>query len=174
MLTILPLPALAHVQPEEPAAEVGAFEVDGDVAVEVGFGEVVQWGFEVDGGVVEEDVDAAEAFDGGVADALDAVLGGDVGLNGQRVDAEGGEVLDGVAGFLGGGAVVDDDVGAAFGQAGGDVAANAARAAGDDDGGALQVHGFPGSGGGVGPRGVSVTSYAAAGWVDVVVGCGLL
>ena len=131
-------------------------------------------GFGIDGGVVEEDVDAAEALDGGVADALDAVLCGDVGLDGEGADAEGGEVLHRAAGFLGRGAVVDDDVGAALGEPGGDVAADAARTAGDDDGGALQVHGFPGSGGGVGPRGVSVTSYAAVGCVDVVVGGGLL
>ena len=89
-------------RPKSQQPEVGALEVDGDVAVEIGFGEVVERGFEVDGGVVEKDVDAAEAFDGGVADAFDARFGRNVGLDGQRADAEGGEVLDRLPGLFGG------------------------------------------------------------------------
>ena len=91
----------------------------------------------VDAGVVDEDVDRAEARQGGVAQGQHVRLLGHVGHDRQHVRADcGGGGLQG--GF---GAAAQDELGAVAVQALGDGPAQAAAAAGDDGDMAGQVEG---------------------------------
>ena len=118
---------------EEAASEVGI-----DDAVPLFEGELFDFGFEADAGVVDQGVDGAEEFDG----FLDAVLDGgflaDVG--GDEVDgADFAVVLDGFeAGLLV--EVGDDDVHSGAEEDEGGAFADAVGAAGDEGGFAPEGH----------------------------------
>ncbi len=91
-------------------------------------------------GVADEDVDLAEAGDGGVDEVLQAGLVGDVGGDDDGGGAAHGGVDFGGGGFAGIGlATADDHIGAVFGHAVGDRLADAARGAGDEGGLAGEV-----------------------------------
>ena len=100
--------------------EEGALEIDVEDGVVVGFGDLPEGGFDLDAGVVDEDVAAAELLVGLVDEALGVGEVGDVGLDGDGFAAGGFGFGFGVRGLLGVVAIVDD-YGCAFaGEADGD------------------------------------------------------
>jgi hypothetical protein len=102
--------------------------VDVEEEVPLGLVDLEEGGDLDDAGVVHQDVDAAEAADGGVDDGLDLLLAADVegeaeGLPAGRLDL-GGDGLGGVVLEVG-----DDDAGALLREAEGGGAADALGAA---------------------------------------------
>ena len=112
------------------AAEEYACEVDGDDPLPSLEGELVQWGSRLDAGVVDGDVDTAEALNDVVEECGDLVLVSHVGLvcfDGTEGAHLGGGALHAVA--VPGG---DDDGGALGGEGAGYAPADAGGASGDD------------------------------------------
>ena len=113
-------------------------QVDREHLVEVRAGELVGRSRDLDAGVVDEDVEAAEAL-GRLADhAHGVVLAGHVALDEHVADAvllnlahAGMHLLLGPCRLVGRGQVVDRDVGAVLGEAHGDRLADPGRATGD-------------------------------------------
>ncbi len=91
------------------------------------------------GGVVDEDVDAAEPGEDLVAGFGERVLGGDVGGEAEAGGAVGELELLGAEGWVGLGEVEQDDVGAGGGEDGSVMVAEQACAAGDDGDAAGEV-----------------------------------
>ena len=90
--------------------EEGAFEIDVEDGVVVGFGDVPEVGALFDAGVVDEDVAGTELLPG-LLDEVGAVGEvGDVGVDHDGLAAGGGDLVDGGLGLLDVVAVVDDEV----------------------------------------------------------------
>ena len=115
---------------------------------------------DLDAGVVDQHVQAAEAVDRRLDHRDDVLLLGHVALHEDVADAHLGNLggagmhsLLGVGGLVGLAQVVDCDVGAELGEADGDRLADARAAAGDEDVLALQPgHGLGRGDGGSGGR----------------------
>ena len=113
--------------------EEGAFEVEVEDGVVVGFGDVPEVSAFLDAGVVDEDVAAAELIPGGVDEGLAAGGFGDVGLHGDGLSASlGGDLFLGIFGAFGVAVVVDDEGCAFAGEADGDGLADAGGGSCDD------------------------------------------
>ena len=112
--------------------EEGGLEVDVQDSVPVvhGVGEEVA-GAAGDAGVVVEDVDAAEALDGGCDQPIEVGQVRDVGLDGQRTAAGRLDLAGGLLGQLGA-QVGDDDAGALLREAQRNRAPDAPGGARDD------------------------------------------
>src|SRR5207249_5320792 len=86
----LPLPLPLHEALDGTAHEPGAGQVHGEHAVEVGERVLGAVEVVVDGGVVDQHVDAPEALDGGLGERPGAGLVGDIDARAQRGGAERG------------------------------------------------------------------------------------
>jgi hypothetical protein len=121
-------------------AEEGAPEVDADHLVEVRGRELVRRLRDLDAGVVDQDVEAAELVERVLEHAHDVVFLGDIALDEDVADAvlahardTGVNLLLGVLGLLGLTQIVDGDVCAVLGEADGDRLADTRCPAGDED-----------------------------------------
>lgn len=90
------------------------------------------------GGAVDEDVEAAELLAGFIEEAANFGDAGEGGLPGDGATAEAFDLRDGFLCVFGGGVVVDDKVGAFFGEAEGHGTAEALRGTSDEGDAALQ------------------------------------
>jgi hypothetical protein len=110
------------------AEDTGEVDIDDSLPV---FGGVVGGGGAADdAGVVDEDVNGAEAGDGFVDEAMADILVADVADEGDGMSAGG---VDECLGFFWDGAgAVESDVGASFGESEGDAGAEAARGTSDE------------------------------------------
>jgi hypothetical protein len=126
--------------PRRQRREEGAVEVDGNHAPPFGEAEVLDRMHDLDAGVADQDVHAAEGGDGALHGCFHLGFAGDVHHHAERLAAAGAQLCGGVLGRLL--VEVGDGDGGAFAQeSGGDAAADAARGAGDECGLALQQHG---------------------------------
>jgi hypothetical protein len=110
------------------AEDAGEVDVDDSLPV---FGGVVGGGCATDdAGVVDEDVNGAEAGDGFINEAMADILVADITDEGDGMSAGG---VDECLGFFGDGAgTVESDVGASFSQSEGDAGAETARGTSDE------------------------------------------
>lgn len=124
---------LDHPRDRGPGDEEDAGQVDVDHAAEQLGRHLDERDPRIDAGVIDENVDAVEALDGALDEALDVARGGDVGGDGERTIGPllGRQLLGGRLGSLGL-HVCDDDVGAGFVQAPGDAQPDAGGGTGDD------------------------------------------
>ncbi len=139
-------PGLLHVGDRRADHVEGAGQVDRDHLVPLAVADLLDGGALPDAGVVDEDVQAAEAVDGLVDHHLGLFLDGDVRCEGERFPTG---LLDALCDELGRRpleAVVDGDPGPGAGQQLAAGAADAARAAGHQGGTAFEVDhdGLPG------------------------------
>ncbi len=86
-----------------------------------------------DGGVIDEDVEAAEGGDDLGDSGADGGFGANVARDGERAAAKGSDGGGGLGGVGLGGAVGDGNVGAGASEGESDGAAEAACASGDED-----------------------------------------
>ena len=121
-------------------AQERAAQVDREHLVELGARELLGRPGDLDAGVVDEDVEAAEALARLADHAHDVLLGGDVALDEHVADAvlahlpqAGVHLLLGPGRLVGRGQVVDRDVGAVLGEPHGGRLADPGGAAGDQD-----------------------------------------
>ena len=132
-------PALAHVAEHRLSAQEHRLEVDRDVEVPQFLGDLRYGGGAGDPGVVDQDVDRAEAVDGLRHHRLHRRLVGDVGGDGQRLVAERPD-LPGHRLYLGRGPRRQRDVGSLARQCERGRPADAAPGPGNDGGLILQFH----------------------------------
>ena len=106
------------------------FQIGGHVRVPIGFGELLERFAEKHADVVDEDVQAAAQFSGGVDEAQHFVAMRYVGFNGQRGAAKRLDFADQRLRFGARVAIAEGDIGAIGGEAESHAAADAARGAG--------------------------------------------
>lgn len=119
--------------------EVGGLDVGVVHGVEVVFGGVLDRAHVHQGGVGDEDVDAAERVDGGVDEPLQLRHLGVVGLDGDGTAAA-ADLPDHLVGGGGVAAVVHDNLGALGGGVEGDGLSDPLGTAGNDDDLVLERH----------------------------------
>ena len=130
---MLPLLLLAHARQDRLHHEQHALDVDGEDAVPLLLGHLLETRRRVDAGVAAEDVDAPELVDGSLDGGRTRRLVGDVGLHENGLGAGAAQLFGG----RGAGALVDvddDDVGALRGEHAGYAAPDALGGAGYDGG----------------------------------------
>ena len=120
----------------------GSTGVGGEHRIPLAQGEALEIRGGVVGGVVDQDVDAAEFASGLFHHGLDAGFVGDVAMQGEGAHAQAGEVDDGMLCVAGGSAKSDGDIGAGLGQSEGGGASETPGAAGDEAGFAEQGPGI--------------------------------
>ncbi len=153
--------AFDHFRAEDAGAEEGAGKAYGDVGFPDVEGEVFEAGplfrfagrvgfdLGVIGGVVDENVDAAELGHDRVAGCEEGGLGGDVGGKAEAFGAVRCLQLIRAEAGVGGGEIEEDDVGAGGGEDGAVVVAEEAGASGDDRYAAGEIEEGVGAVGGV-------------------------
>ncbi len=109
-----------------------ALEVDVEDGVVGSFGDLPEGRFDLDAGVVDEDVGAAELSIGFIDEALGVGEDGDVGLDGDGFAASGFAFGFGIGGLIGVITVVDDYGCALAGETDGDGLAYSGAGTGDD------------------------------------------
>ena len=141
MLMIAPAAALGdHLLGGDLGAEERALEVDRQHAVVLGLGRVEDRRARLDARVVDHDVETSEGADGGGDEPLEVLVLADVGVDADRLVAEGDDLLLEVLGRLLVRHVVDDDVGPGRGETERHRLADAAVASGDDGHLSVQCH----------------------------------
>src|ERR1019366_363342 len=112
--------------------------VRGEHRIPLAKGEALEVRAGVVGGVVDQDVDAAEFASGFFHHGLDAGFVGDVAMQSEGAHAEAGEVDNGALCLAGGSTKSDGDIGASLGESEGGGASETLGAASDEAGLAAQ------------------------------------
>lgn len=134
-------PALGEARGCLLAGEEGAFDVDGENAIELRFGNIADGFVEHDSSIVHKDVQLAKLLYSLVEQTDDFRDASHVGLNRDCVTAGGFDIGDELFGFLSAVGIVDGDGSAGFGESFGDGAADAAGGAGDEGDFSFEVMG---------------------------------